>query len=145
MATVAQVTITVSGGDVTKCGTLNTDQSLTSGQSLKSCNGIYTLTFQGDGNVVLYANGSSAIWATGTNGMTATLFAMQVDGNLVLYSRAPYEDTNAIWASGTTPSTGKSGGGTYGAAGKLVVQDDGNLVVYALSNNAVLWASGTAR
>ena len=145
MATVAQVTITVSGGDVTKCGTLNTNQSLTPGQSLKSCNGLYMLAFQSDGNVVLYNSSSVAVWSTGTNGMTAVIFAMQADGNLVLYSRAPYESTDAIWASGSTPPTGKSGGGTFGTASKLMVQDDGNLVVYALSNNAVLWASGTAR
>ncbi|RJQ34965.1 hypothetical protein C4568_01810 [Candidatus Parcubacteria bacterium] len=147
---VAQITFTVSGGgggggggDLSAC-TLGSGQSMRPGQSIKSCNGRFQLSFQSDGNVVLY-EGSTALWSTQTNTMTAEIFTMQPDGNLVLYARAPYSNQNAIWASGSVPPTGKRGGGSYGAPAKLVVQNDGNLVVYRLSDNHVYWSSGTAR
>lgn len=54
------------------------------------------------------------------------VFTYQGDGNLVLYQQgAP------IWASGTG-----------GAAGRVTMQDDGNLVVSA-ADGAVVWSSGS--
>ena len=118
------------------CGTLASGESLTPGQSIVSCNGAYTLYFQTDGNVVLYVGtnltAANALWSTNTAGQSATAFAMQGDGNLVLYN-----GSTPLWASG-------SQGGAYGQAGYLDIQDDGNLVVYASSNREVMWASNTA-
>ncbi|HEY4517144.1 MAG TPA: IPT/TIG domain-containing protein, partial [Candidatus Paceibacterota bacterium] len=129
------------------CGTLASGASLTPGQSIVSCNGAYTLAFQTDGNVVLYVGKvftpEYALWSTKTNGEAATLFAMETDGNLVLYKTGSQTNDNALWASGSTPPTLKSGGGTFGKPGYLAVQDDGNLVVYATSDASVLWASNT--
>lgn len=48
----------------------------------------FTLIMQGDGNLVLYENGTGggARWATGTNGKcTRCMAAFQGDGNLVIY------------------------------------------------------------
>ena len=43
-----------------------------------------TLAMQGDGNLVLYAPGSTPIWATNTAGNDGAQLVMQTDGNLVL-------------------------------------------------------------
>ncbi len=58
---------------------------------------------------------------------TQSILAMQYDGNLALYSQFKPK-----WSSGTT--------GNYGA--KLVMQPDGNLVIYDTQGQAK-WASGT--
>ncbi|MEO8552838.1 MAG: glycoside hydrolase domain-containing protein [Kofleriaceae bacterium] len=107
------------------CGALQPGESLVIGQVLGSCGGHYALAQQGDGNLVLYRDGT-AIWSTGTVGTGARFLAMQGDGNLVLYGG------DAIWASGTSG---------YGGAW-LAVQDDGNLVLYA--GDTAVWASNTA-
>ncbi|HSX00546.1 MAG TPA: PA14 domain-containing protein, partial [Patescibacteria group bacterium] len=101
-------------------------QSLTPGQSLKSPDGRFQLTFQTDGNVVL-SGPSGAIWYTGTGGQTATTFTMQTDGNLVLYN-----GTTALWNSMT-------GGG--GPSSYFYVQNDGHLVVY--NSTGYTWASNS--
>jgi hypothetical protein len=109
------------------CGTLTANQELTANQSLTSCNGDYTLTMQGDGNLVLY-QGSTALWASNTAGTAADEAIMQGDGNFVVYTSAG----SPLWSSGTAGNPGAD----------LVVQNDGNLVVYSASG-AALWASGT--
>ena len=99
-------------------------------QELRSANGQYRLTLQTDGNLVLYKNGTQALWSSRTSGKPQiTRCAMQTDGNLVLY------DANGqfYWASRTNGNiTGKS----------LAMQDDGNLVMYDYYSNPV-WATGT--
>lgn len=124
----------VLGSGASSCGTLATNASLSPNQSIVSCNGAYTLIFQGDGNVVLYQTSrigqSGAPWSTQTNGQTATLFAMQGDGNLVLYN-----GSTALWGSRS------QSGGTYGRAGHLIVGDNGILTVFANDNGAALWSS----
>ena len=97
--------------------TVKSGNSLSTGQSISSSNGKYNLTLQTDGNVVLY-KGTTALWATGTNGKGVTTFSVQRDGNLVAYTR----EDNAVWSTGTN---GKSGGETT-----LFMQNDGNLVLY---------------
>jgi len=94
---------------------------------LGSPDGRFEAVMQTDGNFVVYF-GSTALFATGTNGSGADHFAVQSDGNLVVYDAANVPK----WASGTN---GK--GGTH-----LVMQSDGNLVLYTASNAAV-WASNT--
>jgi hypothetical protein len=109
------------------CGELTANHELTTGQSLTSCNGDYTLDMQGDGNLVLYQNGT-ALWASNTSGSAADEAIMQGDGNFVLYTSSG----SAVWASGTVGNDG-----AY-----LVVQNDGNVVIYSASGTA-LWATGT--
>jgi hypothetical protein len=73
------------------------NQALYEDQSLPSLNGQFTLTYQSDGNLVLYRNGGGPQWASGTAGTTPGLAVMQSDGNLVIYDSL----SNAIWASHT--------------------------------------------
>ena len=108
---------------------LNTGQALVLGDKITSPNGVYTLVLQDfDGNLVLYKNGTQALWAFGMR--QDSWFINQPDGNLVAYKS---EGGGAVWSSGT-----------YGkGAGNLVLQDDGNLVLYRVSDHAVLWSTGT--
>jgi len=103
------------------------------------------LTLHNDGNLVIYSSSHHALWQsrwcgglyigqtipagkyiTSCNGRFA-LHAQAADGNVVLYG-----PTGALWATYR-----------YGAGNRLVLQGDGNLVVYTPSNQA-LWSSGTA-
>jgi hypothetical protein len=110
------------------CGELTANQRLTTNQSLVSCNNEYTLIMQGDGNLVLYQNGT-ALWASNTAGSAADEAIMQGDGNFVLYTSSG----TPLWASGTAGNAG-----AY-----LDVQNDGNVVIYSSSGSA-LWSTGTA-
>jgi hypothetical protein len=110
-------------------------QRLASGQERVSANGRFRLTFQNDGNLVIYDNGA-AIWATNTWNLSAALKPthadMQADGNLVLYN-----DANQVaWSSN---SWGSGRVNPY-----LDMQNDGNAVIYHNGQSA-LWSSGTAR
>lgn len=105
--------------------TLTEGQKLEKGDSLTSNNGAYTLTLQGDGNLVLAARGE-AVWATGTNGQDVVRAEVQTDGNFVLYT-----SDKPIWH---TDTKGKK-------SVKLVLQDDRNLVLYAADGPA--WSSRT--
>lgn len=90
-----------------------------------SANG-YALAFQGDGNLVVYAPGGRAIWASFA--ISASRLAMQPDGNLVLYDGAG----RPVWNSQTN-GNGRS---------QLVMQGDGNLVVYRADGRPI-WATMT--
>ena len=114
--------------------TMNAGEILPVNQTLRSANGRYELTFQGDGNLVLYkiypTHPRRALWATSTHGRTVDVCIMQADGNLVLYD----PDAHPLWASNT-----------YGNPGsRLVVQDDGNVVIYR-ANNTPAWATNTVQ
>ncbi len=108
------------------CGSLGSGQSLAPGQGVHSCDGRFLFVHQTDGNVVLYKNGAP-LWATGTNGQSTSVLAMQTDGNLVLYGPG-----NAVrWNSGT-----------YGNGGAwLAIQNDGNVVIYG--GGGALWHTHT--
>ncbi len=109
------------------CGTLTANHELTTGQSLTSCNGDFTLTMQGDGNLVLYQDGSP-LWASNTVGSGADEAVMQGDGNFVLYTSS----SSPVWASGTQGNDGAS----------LIVRNSGDMVVQSASGQ-VLWSTGT--
>jgi lambda family phage minor tail protein L len=114
----------------------NTSASkLTIGQNLYSPNGWYRLTMQNDGNLVLYSKGTIftgppsqnyniAVWSTDTYGSNATYAHFQDDGNLVLYTSSNVP----VW---------KSNNGSYPqyAGKKLVLQNDGNLVIYGIGSS----------
>ena len=108
---------------------LQSGQVLLQAQGLVSGDGSHTLSFQEDGNLVLY-HGSSGIWSTGTGSRSpaGVYLVMQTDGNLVLYDA----QHNGIWSSGTQGNPGAT----------LLVQGDGNLVIYSTSGQGV-WSSQT--
>lgn len=83
----------------------------------------WKLILQHDGDLVLY-HGASPIWATGTAGSGASQLVMGGDGNLALLG----SDGRHVWSTGTRSP------GAF-----LVLQDDGNLVVY--DGFTALWAS----
>lgn len=101
--------------------------TLAANYRLMSPDGRFEALMQTDGNFVVY-QGGTALWATGTNGASGNSFAVQSDGNLVVYDAA----NHALWASGTNGR-----GGT-----RLAMQNDGNLVLYTAANVAV-WSSST--
>lgn len=105
--------------------TLSEGQKLVRGESLVSKNGAYTLTLQGDGNLVLASRGQ-AIWSTGTDGQDVVRAEVQPDGNFVVYTA-----DKPVWHSNTQ---GKKNV-------RLVLQDDRNLVLYADGGPA--WSTKT--
>ena len=116
---------------------LRAGESLGIDQKLTSSNGKYSLIMQGDGNLVLYTESNTPVWATRTEGSGAIRASLQDDGNLVLYTkeverRFRRDEPVAVWASQTS-----------GEKVRLVLQDDRNLVIYTADGRA-LWASGTA-
>jgi hypothetical protein len=106
--------------------TLQTGEQLQSGQSLASNNGCFKFVMQGDGNLVLYAEGNVPIWNAGTTGKQGNVLIMQGDGNLVIYAPS----SSPVWNSKT-----------QGANARLSMQDDGNAVIY--TGSSPLWATDT--
>ena len=117
-----------SSSSSTACGSATGTTYFWAGDLLTSCDGRFSLVMQGDGNLVLYQNGGSALWSTSTHGNSGAWAAMQTDGNLVVYSSGG----SALWASGTQSYPGA----------ELVVQGDGNLVIY--DGSSAVWATGTS-
>lgn len=107
---------------------LEPGQRLLRGQTLTSADGRYTLTLQdSDGNLVIYEDGSTALWHVGPSPDAAFLIN-QVDGNLVLVRR----DGSSIWATGTAGKAGLT----------LYIFDDGNLVLLDRDEKPV-WETDT--
>src|SRR5260370_11681019 len=105
------------------------NQQLKINDSVTSLNGKVTLVMQGDGNLVIYRVGNSALWATMTWGRPVTHTIMQTDGNLVCYDDAgtPY------WSSNTWDSNA--------AYAELL---DAGALVLCDPNGQVLWSSNPA-
>lgn len=116
------------GGGTTACGTLKAGQAFVVDQNIRSCNGLYSIIFQSDGNLVVYKANVGALWASGTYGNLGAKAYLQSDGNLVIY-RA---DGAALFQTKTNGN----------ASDELVMQDDGNAVIYS-SDNRALWNSAT--
>lgn len=110
--------------------------------------------FQTDGNLVVYASNGRALWASGVRA-GASQFILQDDGHLVTYNSWG----RALWWSGVTVSgtptyLGSSWLGvgsqmyenqyikSYDGRYSLLMQPDGNLVVYGPGHHA-LWHSKT--
>jgi tyrosinase len=95
--------------------------------AIRSANERVTLTYQSDGNLVLYGP-AGAMWASGTDGQPVGATVMQADGNLVIYGPGSLY----VWDSATDLNPGSH----------LAVQDDGNAVIYR-PDGAPIWATGT--
>jgi murein DD-endopeptidase MepM/ murein hydrolase activator NlpD len=95
------------------------------GRGWTVCNGKYRLSFQSDGNLVLYNSSKEPIWATGTDGSNADVLAVQSDGNVVLYGQG-----RALWATNTDR-----------AGSVFAIQSDGNIVVYNRNRQPVFYTS----
>src|SRR5262249_25555609 len=90
------------------------------------------LTFQSDGNLVIYRRDTGgAIWSSNTSGHPTAMLALQGDGNLVIYSDSTA--TNALWYSHTQ---GHSGGSAFLHPNGILSINDGS--------NRQLWSTGTA-
>lgn len=104
---------------------LKANDTMSVGTSLVSSNGKYRLTFQQDGNAVLYTKEGHVLWLTNTYGTNAHYLTLTESGEIIIS-----DDKNLpIW------STQKKGQ----EAKHLVLQDDGNLAVYTKSNK-LLWS-----
>jgi YD repeat-containing protein len=114
--------------------TLAPGQVLRTGDRIESAGGNCYLTYQQDGNLVLYCgtpgqDDFTAQWATAKFAIGGYA-VMQTDGNFVQYTK-----TNAaVWSSGTSVAPGREA--------VLRLQDDEDLVV--LDGTTRKWSSGTA-
>jgi hypothetical protein len=110
-------------------------------------------TMQTDGNLVVYTpdggpSTGGALWSTGTYGHAGAYATLQSDGNFVVYTSA----NSALWSTGTyqrpqTIASGEQlprGWWTQATYTRLVMQTDGNLVLYRNSDGKALWASNTS-
>ncbi|MFD8480265.1 glycoside hydrolase domain-containing protein [Kitasatospora sp. NPDC059673] len=110
---------------------------------------------QDDGNLVIYrADGGpgngGALWAT-TTASGGAYAMLQDDGNFVVYRKGGGQGNGALWASGSQALSPLVFSGrqlsnnqwTQSATVRMVMQDDGNLVLYRRSDNSVLWTSYT--
>src|SRR5262245_26989078 len=88
-----------------------------------------TLIMQSDGNLVIYSEVGTPLWATGTVGHPGAVAVFQGDGNLVIYDPSGMP----LWASNT---------GGVAPGGQATFQDDGNFVIYTAAGYPV-WASNT--
>jgi len=115
----------------------------------------YYVTCQSDGNFVIYkVAGSKAIWHTNSHGRAVKTCVFQGDANLVLYDYAG----KAVWNSKddakrkewtilhANPITPPPTGYKLTKHGLLIMQSDGNLVIYIFGNIAsdwAVWSSGS--
>ena len=106
---------------------LGPGQTLAAGRRLHAPTRPVTLVMQPDGDLVLLKSGAEKLWASGTAGKGATHAEMRAGGNLALVG-----SRKVVWQTKTN--------GHRGA--RLVVQDDGNLVVYG-ADQSVVWQSET--
>jgi hypothetical protein len=107
--------------------TLLPGQTLTSGESLTSTNGLYMLTMGGTGNLVLTVVATNQVlWSSATRGKLVVC-TMEYTGDLAVHNANVLFDT-----------------GTFNDAGAyLVLEDTGNLILFSLTGN-VLWSTNTA-
>jgi hypothetical protein len=114
------------------CSISNTSPvHLSPGDKMGSENGKLTLEFQLDGNLVLNHVDDGIIWNASCHGQGGSSFNIQEDGNAVVINK----NGMSIWETGT------SYGNYYSLwnRNKLVLHDDGNLVMY--HNEKPVWSS----
>ncbi len=110
-----------------------------------------SFVMQEDGNVVLYAGGTGkSLWSSNTGGHPGAYLVVQDDGNLAIYAANTSE--KPIWSVPQKVCSSTLQDGQELAADQsitscngqfsLVVQSDGNLVVYD-SGGKALWSTNT--
>ncbi len=113
---------------------------------------------QSDGNLVVYPSGGGpvsggALWASNTWGNSGAYTVLQDDGNLVVYkSTGGTGKGGGLWADGSYARSQTIGSGQKLQAGwwtqaqytRLVMQLDGNFVMYRRSDGKAIWSSGTS-
>lgn len=118
-----------SGGGSSDSGSagLRPGESLSAGLTLYSASRQAQLTYQQDGNLVVYRRDGTPLWASHTAGTRPGEAVMQWDGNLVIY------DTGGrpVWSSRTDGHT----------RAWLSLQDDGVMVIHG-SGGGPVWSSG---
>ena len=97
---------------------------LSAGQNLYSTNGWYRLSMAVNGNLSITSKGNVVVWQTNTAGSGATYAQFQADGNLVLYDN-----------SGGVKWQSNSGSYPVNAGKRLVLQPDGNMVIYGVGGS----------
>ena len=100
---------------------------LRKGKYLKSNNGKYQLFLRENGNLVLTCNGRP-LWSSNTvNNNVDYLYLNKDSSSLILIGK----DGRSVWKAKT-----------WGEATRMVLQDDGDLVLYSRCNTTV-WNTGT--
>jgi hypothetical protein len=98
------------------------DLTFSRGKIWTTCNN-YKLAFQTDGNLVVYNPLMQPLWATGTLGRAAgERLTVRTNGDIFL-SRAE----TILWSTSTVNNVGA----------RLILQADGNLVVYTAQNRPI--------
>jgi hypothetical protein len=116
--------------------TLLAGQQLLPDQCLMSLDGLYRLSYLGDGNLVLHRSDGRVLWTSKTRRRPASRVTLLDDGDLVIEGRPGA----VVWAA-------HDHGGRRGrefAHSRLALQNDGNAVVTA-EDGTVLWASNTSQ
>lgn len=106
---------------------LHPNETLEVNQQLCSSNGVYVLTMQGDGNLVIAEKATGhVLWHTNQRG-DSPRSVFQGDGNFVVY-RTSGDSQVAVWQTMTNGTS----------AQLLILQNDGNLAIYSTSGQ-ILW------
>jgi len=85
------------------CATIAPGQGLAAGETFSSCDGRFTLAMQTDGNLVLYLNGSGAIWQSGTSGSDGYARSCRATGTSSSTGRRPTRSGTAAPRAGAAP------------------------------------------
>lgn len=113
-------------------------------------------TMSNDGNMAVYSSANVLKWSSKTSGRPTSYASIQDDGNMVIYT--PYTKAWSTKTSAASYQISESGSGII-PSGKLmyagdsvwsgnrtyalIMQTDGNLVLYNAAKGIPLWASNT--
>ena len=102
---------------------------------------------QTDGNFVVYSTDNRPLFNTGTQNHPGAHVDLQSDGNLVMYGGGGAVLWHTSTVNGRLAAGETLNGGQYLTAKngeyRLVMQHDGNLVLYRTKNTVALWHSRT--
>lgn len=128
-------------------GLIYNNTILRAGNHYYSLNGRYFFTFQLDGNLAIYRSADKKVlWSSGTTRRLVRKCEFQKDANLVLTNT----NGTVIWDAfahqsqqTNTSFENEAENKKRGGRNALIMQNDGNLVIYTCQNRNVRWASHT--